>query len=426
MRKSAALFRLAQQVMPGGVNSPVRAFRSVGGHPLFIAKAKGSAITDVDGKTYIDYVSSWGPMIAGHAHPGIVAAVSRAARLGTSYGASTEAEIVLATMVCEAFPSVEMVRMVSSGTEAVMSAIRLARAATGRDDIVKFEGCYHGHSDEMLVKAGSGALTLGLPDSPGVPADTAKHTLNLPYNDLEAVRRLLRARKGKIAAIIVEPVAANAGVILPKDGFLQGLRQVTAEHGVLLIFDEVITGFRLALGGAQEYYGVCPDLTCLGKIIGGGLPVGAYGGRRDLMAQVAPAGPVYQAGTLSGNPLAMAAGIATLSILRKKGVYANLERKAAYLAAGTAANLAKTGVTAVQNRVGSLSCLFFTGKPVVDLYSAKNADVKMYARYFTGMLKGGVYLAPSQFEASFISLAHSEADLDRTLAVQRRVFKNLR
>jgi len=425
MKISAALFRRAQQVLPGGVNSPVRAFRSVGGHPLFIAKAKGSTITDVDGKTYIDYVCSWGPMIAGHAHPQVVAAVIRAARLGTSYGASTEAEITLATMVREAFPSVEMVRMVSSGTEAVMSAIRLARAATGRDDIVKFEGCYHGHSDQMLVKAGSGALTLGMPDSPGVPADLAKHTINLPYNDLEAVRRLLRARKGKVAAIIVEPVAANAGVILPKEGFLLGLRELTAEHGALLIFDEVITGFRLALGGAQEYYGVRPDLTCLGKIIGGGLPVGAYGGRRDLMAQVAPSGPVYQAGTLSGNPLAMAAGIATLSILRKKGVYASLERKGAYLAAGTAANLAKTGVKAVQNRVGSLSCLFFSGKPVVDFCSAKNADTKKYARYFTGMLKGGVYLAPSQFEASFISLAHSEADLDRTLAVQRRVLKSL-
>ncbi len=425
MKKSAALFRQAQLVMPGGVNSPVRAFRSVGGQPLFIAKAKGSTITDVDGKTYIDYVSSWGPMIAGHAHPRVVAAVSRAARLGTSYGASTETEITLATMVREAFPSVEMVRMVSSGTEAVMSAIRLARAATGRDDIVKFEGCYHGHSDEMLVKAGSGALTLGMPDSPGVPADTAKHTLNLPYNDLEAVRRLLRARKGKIAAIIVEPVAANAGVILPKEGFLEGLRHLTSEHGVLLIFDEVITGFRLAYGGAQEYYGIRPDLTCLGKIIGGGLPVGAYGGRRDLMARVAPSGPVYQAGTLSGNPLAMAAGIATLSILKGKGVYRALEAKGAYLQAGTAANLAKTGVTAMQNRVGSLSCLFFTGTPVVDFFSAKSADAKKYARYFTGMLKGGVYLAPSQFEASFISLAHSDADLERTLSVQRRVLKSL-
>jgi glutamate-1-semialdehyde 2,1-aminomutase len=318
-----------------------------------------------------------------------------------------------------------MVRMVSSGTEAVMSALRLARAATGRDDIVKFEGCYHGHSDQMLVKAGSGALTLGMPDSPGVPADLARHTLNLPYNDLDAVRRLLKSRGRKIAAVIVEPVAANAGVILPKEGFLEGLRAVTAEHGVLLIFDEVITGFRLAYGGAQEYYGVRPDLTCLGKIIGGGLPVGAYGGRRDLMEQIAPSGPVYQAGTLSGNPLAMAAGIATLSILRGRGVYAALERKGAYLEAGTAANLAKTGVRAVQNRVGSLSCLFFTSTPVRDFTSAKSADTKRYARYFTGLLKGGVYLAPSQFEASFVSLAHSAADLDRTLAVQRRVLARL-
>jgi glutamate-1-semialdehyde 2,1-aminomutase len=425
MKKSAALFRQARRVMPGGVNSPVRAFRSVGGHPLFIAKARGSTITDVDGTTYIDYVGSWGPMIAGHAHPRVVAAVSRAARLGTSFGASTEAEIVLATMVREAFPSMAMVRMVSSGTEAVMSAIRLARAATGRDDIVKFEGCYHGHSDQMLVKAGSGALTLGMPDSPGVPVDLARHTINLPYNDLDAVRRLMRARRGKVAAVIVEPVAANTGVILPREGFLEGLRRLTAEHGALLIFDEVITGFRLAYGGAQEYFGVRPDLTCLGKIIGGGLPVGAYGGRRDLMEQVAPSGPVYQAGTLSGNPLAMAAGIATLSILRQKGVYESLERKGAYLAEGTAANLAATGVTAVQNRVGSLSCLFFTAAPVVDFCSAKSADTKTYARYFTGMLRGGVYLAPSQFEASFISLAHSAADLDRTLAVQRQVLKRL-
>jgi glutamate-1-semialdehyde 2,1-aminomutase len=425
MKKSAQLFRQAQKLMPGGVNSPVRAFRSVGGHPLFIARAKGATITDVDDKTYLDYVCSWGPMIAGHAHPQVVSAVSRAAKLGTSYGASTEAEITLARMVHEAFPSIEMVRMVSSGTEAVMSAIRLARAATGRDDIVKFEGCYHGHADEMLVKAGSGALTLGMPDSPGVPADLAKHTLNLPYNDIGAVRRLLRARKGKIAAVIVEPVAANAGVILPKPGFLEGLREATAEAGALLIFDEVITGFRLAYGGAQQYYGIRPDLTVLGKIIGGGLPVGAYGGRRDLMQMVSPSGPVYQAGTLSGNPLAMAAGIATLELLGCKGVYRTLEERGAHLEAGTAANLAKTRVKAVQNRVGSLSCLFFTDRPVVDFASAKSADTKRYATYFTGMLKGGVYLAPSQFEASFISLAHTTADLDRTLAVQRKVLKRL-
>jgi glutamate-1-semialdehyde 2,1-aminomutase len=425
MKRSAQLFRRAQKLMPGGVNSPVRAFRSVGGQPLFIARAKGATVTDVDGKTYIDYVGSWGPMIAGHAHQAVVAAVAGAAKLGTSYGAVTEAEITLAEMVREAFPSIEMVRMVSSGTEAVMSAVRLARAATGRDDIVKFEGCYHGHSDQMLVKAGSGALTLGMPDSPGVPADLAKHTLNLPYNDLAAVRRLLKARKGKIAAVIVEPIAANTGVILPAPGFLEGLREATAAAGVLLIFDEVITGFRVAYGGAQEYYGVKPDLTCLGKIIGGGLPVGAYGGRRDLMAQVAPSGPVYQAGTLSGNPLAMAAGIATLSLLRTRGVYRRLDAKGAYLAAGTAANLKKTGIRAVQNRVGSLSCLFFTRKPVVDFCSAKGADARRYARYFTGMLRGGVYLAPSQFEASFISLAHTTADLDRTLAVQRRVLKGL-
>jgi glutamate-1-semialdehyde 2,1-aminomutase len=425
MSRSSDLFNEAQKLMPGGVNSPVRAFRSVGGEPLFIAKAKGASVTDVDGKTYIDYVGSWGPMIVGHAHPAVVAAVTRAAKLGTSYGALTPSEITLAKMVCEAYPSIEMVRMVTSGTEAVMSALRLARAATGRDDVIKFEGCYHGHSDQMLVKAGSGALTLGIPDSPGVPADLARHTINLPYNDLAAVRRTLRSRGKKIAAVIVEPVAANAGVILPAPGFLEGLRALTAEHGALLIFDEVITGFRLAYGGAQEYYGVRPDLTCLGKIIGGGLPVGAYGGRRDLMKMVAPAGPVYQAGTLSGNPLAMAAGIATLRLLRAKGTYAALEEKGAYLERGTARNLAATKVRAVNNRVGSLSCLFFTGTPVVDFCSAKSADTKRFGRYFAGMLRGGVYLAPSQFEASFVSLAHREADLDRTLAVQRRVLRTL-
>jgi glutamate-1-semialdehyde 2,1-aminomutase len=425
MKRSAQLFRRAQRIMPGGVNSPVRAFRSVGGQPVFISKAKGATVTDADGRTYIDYVGSWGPMIVGHAHPEVVAAVQRAAKLGTSYGASTEAEITLAEMVRGAFPSIEMVRMVSSGTEAVMSAVRLARAATGRDDIVKFEGCYHGHSDQMLVKAGSGVLTLGMPDSPGVPADLARHTLNVPYNDLGAVRRLLKARKGKVAAVIIEPVAANAGVFLPQPGFLEGLREATAEAGALLIFDEVITGFRVAYGGAQEYFGVKPDLTCLGKIIGGGLPVGAYGGRRDLMEMVAPSGPVYQAGTLSGNPLAMAAGIATLSLLRKPGVYRRLEARGAYLAAGTAANLKKAGIRAVQNRVGSLSCLFFCGKPVVDYATAKAADAKKYARYFQGMLRGGVYLAPSQFEAAFVSLAHTTAQLDRTLAVQRRVLTRL-
>ena len=421
--RSAKLFREAQTLMPGGVNSPVRAFRSVGGDPIFIAKAKGCTVTDVDGNSYIDYVGSWGPMIVGHAHPQVVAAVSRAAKLGTSYGALTESEITLARMVRDAFPSIEMVRMVSSGTEAVMSALRLARAATGRDDIVKFEGCYHGHSDQMLVKAGSGVMTLGIPDSPGVPAALTRHTINLPYNDLAAVRKALRRRK--VAALIVEPVAANAGLILPVPGFLEGLREITAATGTLLIFDEVITGFRVAYGGAQERFGVRPDLTCLGKIIGGGLPVGAYGGSRKLMAMVAPSGPVYQAGTLSGNPLAMAAGIATLKILRKRATYRDLEAKGAYLAAGTAENLRRTGVVAQQTRVGSASCLFFTGTPVTDYCSAKTADTKRYARYFAGMLRGGVYLAPSQFEASFISLAHREADLDRTLAVQRRVLRSL-
>ena len=422
---SKILFRNAQRLMPGGVNSPVRAFRSVGGQPIFIARAKGSKVRDVEGRTYIDYVSSWGPMIVGHAHPEVVAAVQKAATRGTSYGAPTEAENRLALLVQEAVPSIEMVRMVNSGTEAVMSAIRLARAATGRDDVIKFAGCYHGHSDQMLVKAGSGALTLGIPDSPGVPASLAKHTLNLPYNDLGAVRKVIRRRGGKIAAVILEPVVANAGVIPPSPGFLQGLREVTAENGIVLIFDEVITGFRVAYGGAQEYFGVRPDLTCLGKIIGGGLPVGAYGGRRDLMEQMAPVGPVYQAGTLSGNPLAMAAGIATLEILRRPGTYEKLEKNGAYLAEGTKVNLKKAGVRATQNRVGSISCLFFTRGSVTDFASAARANTRRYAEYFSRMLRGGVYLAPSQFEASFISLAHTKADLDRTLSVQARVLKKI-
>jgi glutamate-1-semialdehyde 2,1-aminomutase len=422
---SKVLFREAQKLMPGGVNSPVRAFRSVGGKPIFIARAKGSKVRDVEGRTYIDYVSSWGPMIVGHAHPQVVKAVQKAAGKGTSYGAPTAAENRLARMVIEAFPSMEKVRMVNSGTEAVMSAIRLARAATGRNDIIKFEGCYHGHSDQMLIKAGSGALTLGIPDSPGVPADLARHTLNLPYNNLDAVERTLRRRRGKIAAVILEPVAANAGVIPPAPGFLEGLRELTAEHGALLIFDEVITGFRVAYGGAQERFGVRPDLTCLGKIIGGGLPVGAYGGRKDLMEQMAPEGPVYQAGTLSGNPLAMAAGIATLEILSQPGTYRKLEKKGEYMSAGVAENLKTAGVRAVQNRVGSISCLFFARGPVTDFTSAVKANTRRFADYFARMLRGGIYLAPSQFEAAFISLAHTRADLDRTLAVQRRVLKKI-
>jgi glutamate-1-semialdehyde 2,1-aminomutase len=422
---SKRLFREAQKIMPGGVNSPVRAFRSVNGKPLFIARAKGCRVTDVEGRTYIDYVSSWGPMIVGHAHPHVVASVQQAAARGTSYGAPTVAENQLAGMVREAFPSMEMLRMVNSGTEAVMSAIRLARAATGRDDIIKFEGCYHGHSDQMLVKAGSGAMTLGIPDSPGVPASLAKHTINLPYNDLDSVSRTLRRRKGRVAALILEPVAANAGVIPPAAGFLEGLRELTTEHGVILIFDEVITGFRVAYGGAQEYYGVRPDLTCLGKIIGGGLPVGAYGGRRDLMEQMAPVGPVYQAGTLSGNPLAMAAGIATLEILRHPGTYDKLEKKAEYISRGDTENLRKAGVKATLNRVGSISCLFFSRGAVTDYATAARANTKQFADYFARMLRGGIYLAPSQFEASFISLAHGKAVLDRTLKVQSRVLKKI-
>ncbi len=425
MSRSKELFEKAKTLMPGGVNSPVRAFKSVGRDPIFIKRAKGSAITDVDGRTYIDYVGSWGPMITGHADERILAAIAKAAEDGTSFGAPHEREIELAQMVIDAVPSIEMCRMVSSGTEAVMSAIRLARGFTGRDMILKFEGCYHGHGDSMLVKAGSGVETLGLPDSPGVPSGIANNTLTAKYNDLKSVEELFAAQPGKIACVILEAVVGNMGVWIPEPGFLQGLRALCDKHGALLIFDEVITGFRLAYGGAQQYYGVKPDLTTLGKIIGGGLPVGCFGGRKDIMKMMAPEGPVYQAGTLSGNPLAMAAGIATLNILKTPGVYDQLEQKSRKLADGLAAAAQKAGHKTTSNRVGAMFSLFFTDKKVFDYPSSKTSDTKKFAKYFGLMLENGVYLAPSQFEAGFMSLAHSEADIAKTIAAAESAFSQL-
>ncbi len=417
--RSMQLFQEACRYFPGGVNSPVRAFRAVGGDPLFVSHASGSRITDVDGRSYIDYLGSWGSMILGHAHPRVVAAIQKAAEAGTSYGAPTEAETRLARLVQAAFPSLERMRFVSSGTEACMSALRAARGFTRRDGLVKFEGCYHGHADSLLVKAGSGALTLGVPDSLGVPADLARHTLTLPYNDLEAVRSIFAGRGREIAAVIVEPVAGNMGVIPPRPGFLEGLQAITRQYGALLIFDEVITGFRIAWGGAQERYGVRPDLTCLGKIVGGGLPVGVYGGRADILEQVAPLGGVYQAGTLSGNPLAMAAGIETLTLLQAPGFYADLEAKGRRLADGLAEAAAAARILTQTNRVGSMLTSFFTGVPATDYAAAKTSDTARYALFFRAMLERGVSLAPSQFEAAFISAAHSSEDLDATVAAAR-------
>jgi glutamate-1-semialdehyde 2,1-aminomutase len=410
------LFEEASRYFPGGVNSPVRAFRAVGGEPFFVARAAGSRITDVDGRTYIDYVASWGPMILGHAHPRVVAAIQKAAEAGTSYGAPTELETRLARLVQAAFPSLERMRFVSSGTEACMSALRVARGFTGRSAILKFEGGYHGHADSLLVKAGSGGLTFGVPDSLGVPAELAQHTLTLPFNDLEAVRAAFAARGSEIAGVIVEPVAGNMGVVPPRPGFLDGLREITQRHDALLIFDEVITGFRVAWGGAQELFGIRPDLTCLGKVVGGGLPVGVYGGRADIMEQVAPLGGVYQAGTLSGNPLAMAAGVETLTLLQAPGVYAELEAKGERLARGLHDAAVACGVPARVNRVGSMLTAFFTDGPVEDFASVKKADAARYGVFFRAMLKRGVSLAPSQFEAAFVSLAHTTEDVDATIA----------
>ncbi|HUO63795.1 MAG TPA: glutamate-1-semialdehyde 2,1-aminomutase [Terriglobales bacterium] len=419
---SDALFAKAQRVIPGGVNSPVRAFRGVGGTPFFVAKAEGCRITDVDGRTYIDFLGSWGPLILGHAAPALVEAVGEALRRGTSYGAPTPGEVELAEIISRAVPTMEMVRLVSSGTEAAMSVIRLARGATGRDAIIKFEGCYHGHADSLLVKAGSGGATFGVPDSLGVPAALAQLTITVPFNDLAAVEAVMAARGREVAAIIVEPVAGNMGVVPPAAGFLQGLRALCDAHGALLIFDEVITGFRVAYGGAQALYGVRPDLTCLGKIIGGGLPVGAYGGMRAIMERVAPLGGVYQAGTLSGNPLAVAAGIATLRTLEKPGVYSRLEESGASLELGLAGGAKSAGVPLTVNRVGSMLTAFFSDSPVTDYASAKRSDTARYGRFFHAMLDGGVFLAASQFEAAFVSLAHSPGDLDEASAVARKAF----
>jgi glutamate-1-semialdehyde 2,1-aminomutase len=422
---SRKLFIEAQRYIPGGVNSPVRAFRSVGGQPLFITRAKGARLYDADGNSFIDYVLSWGPMILGHAPAPVVKAIARAAAHGTSYGAPTELEVRLARMITDAVPSMQQVRLVSSGTEAVMSAIRLARGYTRRDGVLKFEGCYHGHSDYLLAKAGSGLATLGIPDCPGVPADFTRHTLTAPYNDIKTLQRLIQAHHRELACVIVEPVAGNMGVVPPGDDFLPTLRELTRAHGILLILDEVITGFRVGYGGAQTLYGVTPDLTCLGKIIGGGLPVGAYGGRKDIMRLIAPAGPVYQAGTLSGNPLAVTAGIETLTRLKKPGLYKQLDKLAARLAEGLGDAAKKAGVPLTQTRVGSMLGAFFTRGPVVDYASAKQSDTQAYATFFHRMLEQGVYFAPSQFEAAFLSTAHSAADIDHTIKAARTAFKNL-
>jgi glutamate-1-semialdehyde 2,1-aminomutase len=413
--RSQALLEAARRVIPGGVNSPVRAFKGVGGTPRFIARGEGPYMFDVDGNRYIDYVLSWGPLAIGHAHPAVVEALQRQATLGTSFGAPTEAETELAELIVAAIPSVELVRFVSSGTEATMSALRLARAATGRNKIIKFTGCYHGHADALLVQAGSGVATLGLPDSPGVTPGATVDTLTAPFNDLGAVEALFVAYPDEIAAVIVEPVAGNMGLVPPVDGYLQGLRTLTERHGALLIFDEVMTGFRVAHGGAQARYTITPDLTCLGKVIGGGLPVAAYGGRREIMEWVAPAGPMYQAGTLSGNPLAMAAGIATLRELAKPGVSAQLEAAATTLASAVRDAASRAGIPIQATSVGSMWGAFFTDTPVTDYATAKTSDTARYARFFHALLDRGVYLAPSQFETAFVSTAHDAAVLTATV-----------
>ncbi len=426
MSKSAQLFANAQKVIPGGVNSPVRAFNGVGGDPVFIERAEGAYLYDVDGKRYIDYVGSWGPMITGHAHPEIISAVKQAADNGLSFGAPTELEVTMANNVCELLPSMDMVRMVSSGTEATMSAIRLARGATGRDKIVKFEGCYHGHGDSLLVKAGSGALTLGVPSSPGIPASLAEHTLTVEFNNLEQVEQLFAEVGDQIACLIVEPVAGNMNCIPPVDGFLQGLRDVCDQHQSILIFDEVMTGFRVALGGAQTLYGITPDLTTLGKVIGAGMPVGAFGGKREIMEQLAPIGPVYQAGTLSGNPIAMTAGLKNLEIISQTGFYDALTEKAAKLLSGLQSIADEAKIPFATSQVGAMFGLFFTDADKVTTFAqATNCDVERFKQFFHGMLDRGINLAPSAYEAGFISSAHSDADIEATLEAAAAVFPQL-
>ncbi len=412
---SQELFRKAVELMPGGVNSPVRAFRAVGGEPIYFARGEGARLTDVDGRTFIDYVLSWGPLILGHCHPEVMDALAGAIKTGTSFGACTPLEVELAERIREAYPSMERVRLVNSGTEATMVALRLARAATGREKILKFEGCYHGHGDSLLVKAGSGVATLGLPDSPGVPRALAELTVTVPFNDIAAVEEAFRVHRNGLAAVILEPVAGNMGCVPPASGFLERLRALTAEQGTILIFDEVMTGFRVAYGGAHELYRVRPDLTTLGKIIGGGLPVGAYGGKADLMNQIAPSGPVYQAGTLSGNPLAVTAGLKTLEVLRRPGAYERLEAVSRTLTGGLEQQATRAGVPIRIQRVGSMFTVFFTAAAVTDYASAKASDTARFARFFRALLDRGIYFPPSQFEAAFVSLAHSDADVARTV-----------
>jgi glutamate-1-semialdehyde 2,1-aminomutase len=425
LRKSGELLAAAQRVIPGGVDSPVRAYRAVGGEPPFIARGEGAYLWDADGNRYIDYVLSWGPLILGHAYPAVVEALASAAAQGTSYGAPTALETELAELVVEMVPSVEMVRFVNSGTEATMTALRLARAYTGRHKIVKFEGCYHGHADMLLVQAGSGVATLGLPDSPGVPPGATQDTLTAPFNDLAAVKELFRRFPEEIAAVIIEPVAGNMGVVPPADGFLAGLRELTAAHGALLVFDEVMTGFRVALGGAQELYGIDPDLTTLGKVIGGGLPVGAYAGKRAIMETVAPAGPMYQAGTLSGNPLAMTAGLVTLKELRKPGAFEQMVDQTERLCTGVGQSAGAAGIPVYQTRVGTMFCTYFAEDPVTDYASATKSDTAGFGRFFQAMLEAGVYLAPSQYEAGFTSTVHTAEVIDATITAAQSAFRKV-
>lgn len=424
-KKSQSLFERALKIIPGGVNSPVRACKSVGADPLFIDRADGCLIYDADGNRYIDYIGSWGPMILGHRHPAVIEAISTVLERGTSFGAPTDLEIQLAEMVIDAVASVEVVRMVNSGTEATMSAIRLARGATGRDLVIKFDGCYHGHADTLLVAAGSGVATLGIPDSPGVPEDVARHTLSLPYNDAAAFKQVMDEKGAQVACVIIEPVAGNMGLVPPKPGFLQTLRELTEKNGAILIFDEVMTGFRVAYGGAQTLYGITPDLTCFGKVIGGGLPVGAYGGKKDIMSQVAPQGKVYQAGTLSGNPLAMAAGIATLEQLQIDGFYETLAENSRRLVSGLAAAAQKAGIAARADNVGSMMGMFFTDRQVAGFDDAKTSDLKMFSAFYQGMRQQGIYIAPSQFEVLFLSAAHAAEHIDATISAAEQVLADL-